>query len=1181
MSVIHANRLINLQANTDRIRNLCILAHVDHGKTTLSDALLSTNGIISSKNAGKIRYLDSREDEQERGITMESSGISLYFKVLRRRSPDNTSESLSGPVSVEEQEYLVNLIDSPGHVDFSSEVSTASRLCDGALVLVDVVEGVCTQTITVLKQAWTEHVRPILVLNKIDRLITELQMTPHEAYLHLCQILEQVNAVMATFLTGEILEEDARKLEEAKLKYLNDSASSENPSADFEWTLKEIDDAHIYFSPELGNVLFASAIHGWAFGIQHFAQLYASKLKIKESLLRSTLWGDYYLDPKTKRIIPHKALKGRNLKPMFVQFVLDNIWTVYQVIITNPNPTKIEKIVQTLNLKVLPRDLRSKDSQAVVANVMAQWLPLAPTVFLAAIDKLPSPKLAQPYRLPRLLYPYQDPPLPPKNATETAMYNCNSSEEVPAVVYVSKMFAVPVALLPENQRVQLTAEELRARGRAERERRLQSRAADESTPRDSATSTLPVSSTPELISADMPSEESPAHSEEGHALIGFCRLYSGILCEGQQLYVLSPKFNPRLPARLQPQHISQVRVGKLYLLMGRDLHPVSRVYAGNVFGMAGLGGHVLKSATLSTTLDCPSLSSVLAHSAPIVRAALEPVRLAEMEQLVQGLKLLNRADPCVEVYIQETGEHVLATAGELHLERCLTDLRERFARIEIHVSPPIIPFRETVVFQLANSGANVSETTTPVPKPALTNSTYTDVEGGIPPVATVKSAVVTVATSNQVFEVVLSCRPLPETVRSFLRQHQDTIRKYLITQKIDVEVGGLRDNDELTATLGDSLTTDRADDPNLTLLSLGEFRNTLKRLFKEDEKKSKTVWGEVVDRLWAFGPRHVGPNLLVNNMAHYQPRQWHHQHSSRVPSSQCLTPFRPSSPSPGDSERSGAGDPAERSSVLPSSATTLHHGITERMAKLQVDASSDGGATTEGLPTRELHLRDLEENIVTGFQLATLNGPLCAEPVVGLCYIVEDCRFTLPDASSTGTQTNNNNGNTSYLLQTILPGQVISTVREACRQSFLTWSPRLMLAMYRCEIQATAEVLGKVYAVLAKRRGRVISEEMKDGTSLFQIQAQLPVVESFGFADDIRKRTSGAASPQLVFSGFECLDEDPYWVPTTEEELEDLGEKADRENLAKKYVDGVRKRKGMFVEQKLVESAEKQRTLKK
>src|SRR3954471_13113718 len=111
-----------------------------------------------------------------------------------------------------------------------------------------------------------------------------------------------------------------------------------------------------------------------------------------------------------------------------------------------------------------------------------------------------------------------------------------------------------------------------------------------------------------------------------------------------------------------------------------------------------------------------------------------------------------------------------------------------------------------------------------------------------------------------------------------------------------------------------------------------------------------------------------------------------------------------------------------------------------------------------------------------------------------------------------------------------------------------------------------AEVLGRVYDVLTRRRGRVQSEAMNEGTPFFTIQALLPVAESFGFAEEMRKKTSGAAQPQLIFTGFEVLDEDPFWVPFTEDDLEDLGEFGDRENVAKRYMDGVRRRKGLLVE---------------
>lgn len=314
--------------------SLGLMRPQDHGKTSLTDALIATNGIISPKLAGKIRYLDSRPDEQLRGITMESSAISLFFSLLRRSAPD---------AEPEHKEYLINLIDSPGHIDFSYEVSTASRLCDGAVVLVDAVEGVCSQTVTVLRQTWIEKLKPLLVINKMDRLITELKMSPGEAHTHLSKLVEQVNAVMGSFYQGERMEDDLRwreKMEErlnAVAAEKTDTTSSsvvdhgdgiDTTSTPAEY--EEKDDEDIYFAPEKNNVIFASAIDGWAFTVRQFASLYERKLGIKRSVLEKVLWGDYFLDPKTKRVLGSKHLKGRHLKPMFVQLVLENIWAIYE-----------------------------------------------------------------------------------------------------------------------------------------------------------------------------------------------------------------------------------------------------------------------------------------------------------------------------------------------------------------------------------------------------------------------------------------------------------------------------------------------------------------------------------------------------------------------------------------------------------------------------------------------------------------------------------------------------------------------------------------------------------------------------------------------------------------------------------------------------------------------------------
>eukprot|EP00966_Prymnesium_polylepis_P137900 3186757-Prymnesium_polylepis.1 len=141
-------------------------------------------------------------------------------------------------------------------------------------------------------------------------------------------------------------------------------------------------------------------------------------------------------------------------------------------------------------------------------------------------------------------------------------------------------------------------------------------------------------------------------------------------------------------------------------------------------------------------------------------------------------------------------------------------------------------------------------------------------------------------------------------------------------------------------------------------------------------------------------------------------------------------------------------------------------------------------------------------------------------------------------------------------------------MKDACRGAFLGSGTRLLEPIYSCELQTTQDIMGKTYGVLSRRRARVLSEEMREGTPIFTITATLPVVESFGFAGELRKTTSGAAHPQLVFSHYEAMEQDPRFAVSTEEEQEALDDGAlPTINVARSLMNDVRRRKGLLVEE--------------
>ncbi|UZE94027.1 MAG: elongation factor EF-2 [Candidatus Pacearchaeota archaeon] len=178
------HKITELMFKPKYIRNIGIVAHIDHGKTTMTDSLLAGAGMISEDLAGKLLVMDFHEDEKARGITIDSANVNMVH-------------------SVEGKDYLVNLIDTPGHVDFSGEVTRAMRATDGAIVLVDAAEGMMPQTETVLRQALRERVKPTLFINKVDRLIKELKLNPQEIQNRLLKTIDSVNKFILSIASKE------------------------------------------------------------------------------------------------------------------------------------------------------------------------------------------------------------------------------------------------------------------------------------------------------------------------------------------------------------------------------------------------------------------------------------------------------------------------------------------------------------------------------------------------------------------------------------------------------------------------------------------------------------------------------------------------------------------------------------------------------------------------------------------------------------------------------------------------------------------------------------------------------------------------------------------------------------------------------------------------------------------
>ncbi|KAF5832095.1 elongation factor 2 [Dunaliella salina] len=559
-----------LMDKKENIRNMCVIAHVDHGKSTLTDSLVAAAGIMSVEKAGDARLTDTRQDEQDRGITIKSTGISLYFQL--------SDADIKGYAGLRDgNDYLVNLIDSPGHVDFSSEVTAALRITDGALVVVDCVEGVCVQTETVLRQALGERIKPILTVNKLDRCFLELQLDGEEAYANFSRVIENCNVILATY---------------------QDEAMG---------------DLQVY--PEKGSVCFSAGLHGWAFTLTNFARMYASKFGIDEDKMMQRLWGEQFFDPATKKWTT-KQTDSKTCMRGFTQFCYNPIKQVIEMAMSDKKD-KLWPMLEKLGISSkLKHDDRELSGKPLMKRIMQAWLPANVALMEMIVYHLPSPARAQRYRVDTL---YEG-PLDDQYAT--SIRNCDPNG--PLMMFVSKM--------------------------------------------------IPT-------------------SDKGRFL-AFGRVFSGKIGTGNKVRILGPNYVPG-----EKKDLSIKAVQRTVLCMGRKQDAVENVPCGNTVALVGLDQFIAKTATLTgeQEKEAHGMKAMKFSVSPVVRVAVECKVASDLPKLVEGLKRLARSDPMVQCMIEETGEHIVAGAGELHLEICLKDLQDDFmGGAEIKVSDPVVAFRETV-----------------------------------------------------------------------------------------------------------------------------------------------------------------------------------------------------------------------------------------------------------------------------------------------------------------------------------------------------------------------------------------------------------------------------------------------------------------------------------------------------
>jgi elongation factor 2 len=414
--------------------------------------------------------------------------------------------------------------------------------------------------------------------------------------------------------------------------------------------------------------------------------------------------------------------------------------------------------------------------------------------------------------------------------------------------------------------------------------------------------------------------------------VAFGRVFSGTIKTGQKARIMGPNYIPGKKDDLYCKSIQRVM-----LMMAGKTEAIDDVPCGNTVGIVGVDAYILKSGTISDHEDAHNIKVMKYSVSPVVQQSVRPKNPSDLPKLVEGLKRLSKSDPIVKCFSSESGEHVVAGAGELHLEICLKDLEEDFMKgTPIIKGDPVVSFRETVCEESDRMCLSKSP--------------------------------------NKHNRLFMRAQPLTEE----------------LSLAIDAgTITSTQDNKER----GRKLADDFGWDVNFAR------------------------------KIWCFGPDTSGPNVFVDNTVGVQ------------------------------------------------------------------------------------YLSEIKDHVVSAFQWASKEGVLCEEPMRGIRFNLYDVTMHA-DAIHRGA------------------GQIMPTARRCMYACSLTATPVLMEPVFLVNITAPEGALGGIYSCLNKKRGHVFAEDNRPGTPIYNLNAYLPVLESFGFVADLRAATSGQAFPQCVFDHYALMSGD-------------------------------------------------------